>query len=65
MMVSVTFFPNNITISVEAGTTVLETMIHAGLHPDAPCGGRGTCGKCKVQNNGNTVLACRSERAHV
>ena len=38
MMVSVTFLPNNITISVEAGTTVLEAMIRAGLHPDAPCG---------------------------
>ena len=30
-MVSVTFLPNNITISVEAGTTVLEAMIQAGL----------------------------------
>ena len=59
MMVSVTFLPNNITISVEAGTTVLEAMIRAGLHPDAPCGGRGTCGKCKVQIDRNTVLACQ------
>ena len=61
MMVSVTFLPNNITISVESGTTVLEAMIRAGLHPDAPCGGRGTCGKCKVQIDGNTVLACQTQ----
>ena len=60
-MVSVTFLPNNITISVESGTTVLEAMIRAGLHPDAPCGGRGTCGKCKVQIDGNTVLACQTQ----
>ena len=61
MMVSLTFLPNNITISVDAGTTVLEAMIRAGLHPDAPCGGRGTCGKCKVQVNGNTALACQTQ----
>ena len=60
-MVSVTFLPNNITISVESGTTVLETMIRAGLHPDAPCGGRGTCGKCKVLIGGVTVLACQTQ----
>jgi ferredoxin len=61
MMVSVTFLPNNITISVEKGTTILEAMIRAGLHPDAPCGGRGTCGKCKAKIDGNTVLACQTQ----
>ena len=61
MMVSLTFLPNNITINIEAGTTVLEAMIRAGLRPDAPCGGRGTCGKCRVQIDGNTVLACQTQ----
>ena len=62
-MVQVTFLPNNITISTEAGCTVLEAMIRAGLHPDAPCGGRGTCGKCKVEIDGKTVLACQTKVA--
>ena len=35
-------------ILVEAGTTVLEAERQAGLTPDAPCGGQGTCGKCLV-----------------
>ena len=60
-MVQVTFLPNNITISTEAGCTVLEAMIRAGLHPDAPCGGRGTCGKCKVEIDDKTVLACQTK----
>ena len=59
-MVQVTFLPNNLTISVEPGTTVLDAMIRSGLHPDAPCGGKGTCGKCRVLVNGETVLACQT-----
>ena len=35
-------------IEVEEGTTYLDAQIQAGLHPDAPCGGLGTCGKCLV-----------------
>ena len=38
-----------VSINVAPHTTVLEAEIAAGLHPDAPCGGRGTCGKCKVR----------------
>ncbi len=36
-------------ISVNGGITLLEAQIIAGLHPDAPCGGKGTCGKCLVE----------------
>ena len=60
-MVQVTFLPNNLTVSVEPGTTLLDAMIRSGLHPDAPCGGKGTCGKCRVHVNGETVLACKTE----
>lgn len=59
---TVTFLPENITLSVPPATTVLEAQRLAGLSPDAPCGGRGTCKKCKVlvEKNGTseTVLAC-------
>ena len=57
---TVTFLPDNITIQVEENTTVLQAQIAAGLRPDAPCGGRGTCGKCRVTIDGKEVLACRS-----
>ena len=59
-------FPNqNITIEVRAGTTVLEAEIAADLHPDAPCGGLGACGKCTVDvlaESGvrKSVLACET-----
>ncbi len=36
------------TILVNRGATLLEVQVEAGLHPDAPCGGQGTCGKCLV-----------------
>ena len=45
----VTFPEDAVSISVTAGITVLAAAIAAGLKPDAPCGGRGTCGKCLVR----------------
>ena len=44
----VKFIPQDKTVIVPAGTTILEAQIQAGLNPDAPCGGKGTCGKCLV-----------------
>ena len=60
MKYTVTFLPAGISVSVEAGISVLEAMISAQLHPDAPCGGKGTCGKCRVTINGQEVLACQT-----
>ena len=37
------------TVWVDRGVTLLEVQVEAGLHPDAPCGGQGTCGKCLVE----------------
>lgn len=45
----VTFPEEGVRVEVASGTTLLEAEIAAGLKPDAPCGGRGTCGKCKVR----------------
>lgn len=44
----VKFMPQNIDVTVDEGTDLLTAQIKAGLHPDAPCGGKGTCGKCLV-----------------
>ena len=57
---TVIFQPQGESVSVEAGSTVLQAQILAGLHPDAPCGGKGTCGKCRVILEGQEVLACRT-----
>ena len=44
----VTFIREGKSILAEEGTTVLQAQRQAGLDPDAPCGGQGTCGKCMV-----------------
>ena len=54
------FQPQGISVSVESGSTVLQAQILAGLRPDAPCGGKGTCGQCRVILEGREVLACQS-----
>ena len=43
------------------GQTILEAEIAAGITPDAPCGGQGTCGKCRVEVNGKSILACQTK----
>ena len=57
---TITFLPEGITVPVEAGTTLLQAQILAGLRPDAPCGGKGTCGKCRVTVEGTEMLACQT-----
>ncbi len=57
-MYRVHFIRENKKIEVSEGTTVLEAQRMAGLKPDAPCGGAGTCGKCQVIINGRNVQAC-------
>jgi len=47
-MYTVTIKPMNIEVNVPENTTLLEAEIKAGLTPDAPCGGKGTCGKCLI-----------------
>ena len=59
-MIQVTFLPDNITVMAEPGITLLQAQTQAGLRPDAPCGGNGTCGKCLVHIDGKTVPACRT-----
>ena len=58
-MYTINFLPDGIKINVSGGT-VLEAARLAGLAPNAPCGGRGTCGKCKIHLDGEIVLACQT-----
>ncbi|MFA7372424.1 MAG: ASKHA domain-containing protein [bacterium] len=41
--------PDGEVIKVSPGETLMEAMINAGKAVEAPCGGLGTCGKCKVR----------------
>lgn len=60
----ITFLPSGTYIDVDAGTTIMQALIKAGLHIDAPCGGNGTCRKCRVTvfegKERRTVLACQT-----
>jgi len=46
--VPVTFDPPGKTVYVLQGTRLLEAAAVAGITLEAPCGGEGKCGKCKV-----------------
>jgi len=45
----VTFQPSGRSVYVLSGTVLLEAIGRAGIILQTPCGGRGTCGKCKVK----------------
>lgn len=47
-------------ITVAPGVDLLSALKQHGIFPDAPCGGNGTCGKCKVTVNGIEALACKT-----
>ena len=46
---TVTFYPSERKISVDAEENLLQAAMEAGIHINASCGGGGTCGKCKVK----------------
>ena len=56
----ITLPENNKRLSVAAGTNLLDALRENGIYPDAPCGGKGTCGKCTMLVNCTDVLACRT-----
>jgi uncharacterized 2Fe-2S/4Fe-4S cluster protein (DUF4445 family) len=47
--IKITFLPGKETVEVPAGITIKEAAVLAGIIIDSPCGGQGTCGKCKVE----------------
>lgn len=48
-MNQVTFYPTNCSVEVKKGTSILEAAQMAGVLIESPCKGLGTCGKCKVR----------------
>jgi uncharacterized 2Fe-2S/4Fe-4S cluster protein (DUF4445 family) len=54
--VKVTFQPQGRSVSVLAGTKIVEAAARAGVVIETPCGGAGTCGKCRVRVTENADL---------
>lgn len=57
----VTILPENRVVVTSDGRNLLELLREVGAAPEADCGGRGKCGKCRVLVNGQEQLACRME----
>jgi uncharacterized 2Fe-2S/4Fe-4S cluster protein (DUF4445 family) len=53
-IMKMTFMPQNLEYEAAEGQTILEAATEAGVSIDGNCGGRGTCGKCKVKILRNT-----------
>ncbi|MBQ1311932.1 MAG: DUF4445 domain-containing protein, partial [Blautia sp.] len=68
-MGNIYFSKEALMVEAENGRNLLDVMRKAGLHPDAPCGGNGQCGKCRIrvlEQNGEkkdepeVILACQT-----
>ncbi|HNX81855.1 MAG TPA: ASKHA domain-containing protein [Candidatus Omnitrophota bacterium] len=53
---TVTFLPDNKKVEVEKDKTILSASLSAGVYINAPCGGEGVCGRCKVIIKKGNVL---------
>lgn len=58
---SVTILPEQIKVSCEAGSLLLDVLTEAGVVLRTPCGGRGVCGKCVVEVRGGASEMTMSE----
>jgi uncharacterized 2Fe-2S/4Fe-4S cluster protein (DUF4445 family) len=54
MSFSVKFFPKNVDIILDDRANILEAAFRAGVEINSACGGKGTCGRCKVLVEGKT-----------
>ncbi|MGC8817184.1 MAG: 2Fe-2S iron-sulfur cluster-binding protein, partial [Candidatus Hadarchaeum sp.] len=44
----IVFLPDGKSVEAEAGTNILEAAKKVGITLESVCGGKGTCGKCRV-----------------
>lgn len=60
--VSITVQPEGLTLEAEQGEKLLGILAKAGLTVNSYCGGRGNCGKCKVQISGTVPAPSSLDR---
>lgn len=58
-MPNITFIPSDKRVHVPETATLLDAAREAGVELEAPCGGRGTCGRCVVRVVAGSVF-CES-----
>jgi uncharacterized 2Fe-2S/4Fe-4S cluster protein (DUF4445 family) len=52
---TITFVPDNVTVTVDDNTNLFKAVKSAGVYVLSSCGGKGNCGKCKVVVKEGTV----------
>jgi uncharacterized 2Fe-2S/4Fe-4S cluster protein (DUF4445 family) len=63
--VKVTFLPKETSTRVPAGTTLFHAAAWTGQPIESTCGGRGTCGKCRVQVIQGSVPVTPADLQHL
>lgn len=53
----ITFMPDEKSVEVEAGITLMEAAEKAGIHINSLCGGEGVCGRCLVRVTDGKIRA--------
>jgi uncharacterized 2Fe-2S/4Fe-4S cluster protein (DUF4445 family) len=61
----VTYLPSGTTAHVPEGTTLFSAANWAGLPIESTCGGRGTCGKCKVRVSEGAAEPTPADHRHL
>ena len=58
---TITFEPGDHKVIVSEGSSIKEAIVTAALDFDFPCGGRGTCGKCRIKVLGKELAPTEKE----
>jgi uncharacterized 2Fe-2S/4Fe-4S cluster protein (DUF4445 family) len=65
MKYQISFLPQNVVTHAPAGTTLFNAANWAGLPIDSTCGGRGTCGKCRVKLLAGETVSSEADRRYL
>jgi len=63
--IRIRFEPGGHTALVQPGDSLLEAAARAGLILNTPCGGAGTCGKCRVRFTGRAPSPVEADLLHI
>ena len=63
--VFITIQPQGLTLEAVPGEGILSILTRAGVNVSSYCGGRGTCGKCRVHISGTVPAPSSLDRLHI
>ncbi|OHD71658.1 MAG: hypothetical protein A2W19_02350 [Spirochaetes bacterium RBG_16_49_21] len=60
--ITITFLPDNVSVTAQRGESLLRAAHAAGVHINSSCGGQGTCGKCRILIKSGSVQGGKTEK---